>query len=63
MPKLDKKGPQGKGAGTGRKLGKCMYEFKDEENKNTPEVGLGLKRKVDGGKGLGKSNRSFFRCP
>lgn len=63
MPKLDKKGPEGKGAGTGRKLGKCMHKWTEEENKNTPEVGKGLRRKVGGGKGQGKRLRSFFRCP
>ncbi len=65
MPKLDRTGPEGKGPKTGRKLGKCR---KTETENNEPIKfekwqGMGLRRKMEGGKGLGRRLRSFFRCP
>lgn len=54
MPQLNNKGPEGKGSGTGRKLGLCN---KYPENKNLG-TGMGLRRKAASGKGLGKRNRS-----
>ncbi len=52
MPHLNGTGPEGKGAATGRKLGKCKTE-KDSENK----LGLGLGKKRKSGGGDGKMKR------
>lgn len=52
MPKLDGTGPEGKGSGTGRKLGKCSNKS-DEEKLKELGKGMGLKRKSGGGKGKG----------
>ncbi|HNW98848.1 MAG TPA: DUF5320 domain-containing protein [Bacteroidales bacterium] len=63
MPKLDKTGPEGKGSGTGRNLGKCINKKNENSEGFSFEKGLGLRKNVGGGKGLGKRLRSFFRCP
>ena len=56
MPHLDHKGPEGKGSGTGRKLGKC----KPSESTDSKEFGkgMGLKRKSGGGEGKGQRLKS-----
>jgi len=57
MPKLDGTGPDGKGAGTGRKLGKCE-NLSEEEKKQRMGKGMGVRRKVGGGKGKGNRSNS-----
>ena len=52
MPQMNHKGPEGNGPMTGRKLGLCMgNEPKDEALLGK---GMGKRRKMDGGNGLGK---------
>ncbi len=41
MPGFDRKGPEGKGPMTGRKLGKCTGRDVDDERYNDEERGLG----------------------
>lgn len=53
MPKLDGTGPDGTGANTGRKLGKCSKISTEEQLKKLGK-GLGKKRKSGGGSGEGK---------
>jgi len=55
MPHLDKKGPDGYGLSSGRKLGLC-----DNPKESVFDLGqgMGLKRKSIKGKGLGKRLRS-----
>jgi hypothetical protein len=57
MPHLDGTGPEGKGKQTGRKLGKCDT---NPQNKSQSEfgVGMGKKRKADGGTGNKKRLKS-----
>jgi hypothetical protein len=43
MPKLDRTGPEGKGSGTGRKLGRCS-NASDEEKLKSLGKGMGEKR-------------------
>jgi len=57
MPKLDGTGPEGKGAGTGRKLGKCS-KMNDEEKAKHVGKGMGKRRKAGGGQGKGKRGNS-----
>ncbi len=57
MPKLDGTGPDGKGPGTGRKLGKCAKKT-DTEKLSELGKGMALKRKAGGGKGKGKRLKS-----
>ncbi|OPZ97182.1 MAG: hypothetical protein BWY70_01567 [Bacteroidetes bacterium ADurb.Bin408] len=52
MPKLDGSGPEGKGPGTGRKLGKCS-KLNNEEKLQKMGKGMGKKRKTGGGQGKG----------
>ncbi len=49
MSKLNRKGPEEKGPGTGRKLGKCFIKDKDDDVSVQKDVGMGKKRKVGGG--------------
>ncbi len=56
MPRLDKTGPEGKGPITGRGLGQCK-ENAGKENKDQLGQGMALRRRVGGGKGLGKRLR------
>ncbi len=49
MPRFDKTGPEGKGAQTGRKMGKCNLE-----NISSDETLLG--KGVGRGQGRGRSN-------
>ena len=53
MPKLNGLGPDGKGAKTGRKLGKCT-SFDNNSLLERLGKGLGLKRRCGGGKGQGR---------
>ncbi len=54
MPQLDKTGPEGKGTGTGRKLGKCS---KATEEEKLLKLGNGMGTKGNAGGGKGKGNR------
>ncbi|MEI6089960.1 MAG: DUF5320 domain-containing protein [bacterium] len=54
MPRLDRTGPDGKGSGTGRKLGKCSNATDEEKIK---ELGKGMGKKGNSGGGQGKGNR------
>ena len=56
MPRLDHKGPEGKGSRTGRSLGKCQ-KGKDPALEEMGG-GLGFKRRSGGGKGKGKRLKS-----
>ena len=57
MPRLNHTGPEGKGPGSGRKLGECM-KTPDKEKLEKLGKGLGLKRKSGGGSGSGKRLKS-----
>lgn len=56
MPHLNHTGPEGKGPGTGRGLGKCK-NAKDGTAEDLGK-GQGLKRKSGGGEGQGKRLKS-----
>ncbi|HPD94955.1 MAG: DUF5320 domain-containing protein [Bacteroidales bacterium] len=53
MPKMNGTGPEGKGKGTGRKLGNCS-NLSEEEKLEQLGKGLGKKRHSGGGEGKGK---------
>ena len=53
MPKLDGTGPDGKGKGTGRGLGKCR-DASDEEKLEKLGKGMGKKRNSCSEEGRGK---------
>lgn len=57
MPKLDGKGPDGQGSGTGRKLGKCSNTPDDEKALKLGK-GMGKQRKAGGETGKGKRLKS-----
>ena len=57
MPRLDGKGPEGKGSRTGRKLGKCS-EATPEEKLEKLGKGMGRKRHAGGGKVKGRRLQS-----
>ncbi|NLF43783.1 MAG: DUF5320 domain-containing protein [Bacteroidales bacterium] len=59
MPHNDSTGPEGKGRGTGRQLGRCS-DLSETEKLQVLGKGLGKKRKADGSQGLGKRLRSAF---
>ena len=52
MPKMHGTGPEGKGAKTGRGLGKCKKASPDNNEKLG--TGMGKRRKAGGGEGRGK---------
>jgi len=61
MPNLNRKGPNGEGAMTGRKMGRCNPENKgktDEEilqsKGSSSEIGMGLGQGYGRGRGFGK---------
>jgi len=60
MPKLDGTGPEGKGSGTGRKLGKCNNAT-DEEKLKKLGKGMGKKRHSGGDEGKGKRLKSGLK--
>lgn len=60
MPQLNGTGPEGKGAGTGRKLGKCGEETAEEKLQKLGK-GLGEKRRSGGGKGKGNRLKSGLK--
>lgn len=55
MPGMDGTGPEGKGSGTGRRLGKCS---KASEETESPKLGRGLGRRHLFGGGSGQGKRS-----
>lgn len=57
MPNLDRTGPEGKGSGTGRKLGKCSNAT-DEEKLQKLGKGMGKRRHSKGDVGGGKRLKS-----
>lgn len=55
MPGLDRKGPQGDGPKTGRGLGKCNPDKKNQdENSGNAEYGQGLGRRTGRGQRAGR---------
>ncbi len=52
MPQMDSTGPENKGSQSGRKLGKCVSN--QEKDISMLGKGMGKRRKMDGGSGLGK---------
>jgi len=57
MPRLNETGPDGKGPGTGRKLGQCSETSSEEKLKKLGK-GMGRKRHSVGEKGKGKRLKS-----
>ncbi len=56
MPNFDKTGPNGQGAGTGRKAGKC---FQNSQINEQQEQGSGFgrgRRNQTNGRGMGRGN-------
>lgn len=60
MPKLDGTGPEGKGTGSGRNLGKCSTAT-DEEKLQKLGKGMGKKRHAGGGQGKGERLKSGLK--
>lgn len=60
MPKLNGTGPEGQGAGSGRKLGSCS-NADDEEKLQQLGKGMGKRRKTGGGTGMGKRLKSGLK--
>lgn len=57
MPKMNGTGPEGKGAGTGRRLGKCK-EADISEDPGKLGRGLGKRLRAGGGPGMGRRTKS-----
>lgn len=57
MPKMDGKGPEGQGAGTGRKIGNCNITTNEGKVKLLG-TGMGKRRKEGGGEGKKKRLKS-----
>lgn len=62
MPKLDGTGPEGKGSGTGRKLGRCSNVSENEKLERLGK-GMGKKRHSDKEEGKGKRLKSGLKNP
>lgn len=60
MPQMNGTGPDGRGPGTGRGLGKCKKNSPDELLKSLGK-GQGKRRKTGGGKGEGKRLKSYLK--
>jgi hypothetical protein len=60
MPKLDGTGPEEKGSGSGRKLGRCS-NASDEEKLKKLGRGMGRKRRSIGEEGKGKRLKSGLK--
>jgi hypothetical protein len=60
MPNMNGTGPEGKGSGTGRKLGKCSKTSVEEKLKSLGK-GMGQKRHSGGGEGKGKRLKSGYK--
>jgi hypothetical protein len=61
MPKLNHTGPEGEGAKTGRKLGKCAKT--EIEKTKTGELGKGLRKRHHSGDGEGEGKRLKYNQP
>jgi len=57
MPRMDGTGPEKKGKGTGRRLGRCRSASSEEVAEKLGK-GQGMRRQAGGGKGKGKRLRS-----
>ncbi|MBN1788846.1 MAG: DUF5320 family protein [Bacteroidales bacterium] len=57
MAQMDGKGPQNRGAATGRGLGRCR-KISEEETDEKLGKGMGLRRRAGGGVGKGKRLKS-----
>lgn len=57
MPGINGTGPEGKGAGTGRRLGKCKEADKTED-RGILGRGLGKRLRAGGGQGMGRRSKS-----
>ena len=60
MPKLDSSGPEGLGARSGRKLGKCS-KISEPEKEQRLGVGMGERRQSGGGIGMAKRLKSGLK--
>ena len=63
MPAMNHTGPEGKGPGTGRGLGRCKKKSDElnesnESNEYQLGKGMGLKRRAGGGQGKGRRLQS-----
>ena len=74
MPRLNRKGPNGEGAMTGRRMGRCNFDDKGKtveeiaqkrelevENGRGFGLGLGHRNGAGQGKGLGQGQRRAMR--
>ncbi len=59
MAQLDKAGPEGHGAGTGRGLGFCKRHGQNDQSGQMGK-GLGLRRRSGGGNGKGNRKKSHL---
>jgi len=57
MPGMNGTGPEGKGAGTGRRLGKCKEASTTDERENIAR-GWGRRLRAGLGKGMGRRFRN-----
>lgn len=57
MPRMNGKGPEGQGSGTGRGLGKCK-KVATEEALQKLGKGLAKRHHAGGGEGKGRRNKS-----
>jgi hypothetical protein len=60
MPQMDGTGPEGKGKSTGRKLGDC-FPAENEKLFSNLGIGMGKRRKVNGGEGNKKRLKSGMK--
>jgi predicted Fe-Mo cluster-binding NifX family protein len=60
MPKMDGTGPDGKGASTGRGLGRCNNPSQKEKHEQLGK-GMGDKKKTGGGKGKGRRTQGGIK--
>lgn len=57
MPRMNQTGPEGKGPGTGRKLGTCHIEGSNLTEPGHYGLGLGKRFHASGGMPVGKGKR------
>lgn len=60
MPRMDGTGPEGKGSGTGRGLGRCRRNAGNEDNVR-PGKGSAIPRQSGGGRGQGRRQQGGFK--
>jgi hypothetical protein len=65
MPQMNHTGPEGKGARTGRGLGRCKKPADATHEQEAYQLGkgMGLKLKSGGGKGKGRRLKSGIKKP